>query len=172
MKKSTDIETALVTYYAYAYSWLSYGTILWGNGTDWDKVFILQKRLVRIVANIKQTESCKPYFKKYKILTLPCVYILETCKFVRKYPFFFKKRSDIVTKYALRHQNRLQLPNSRLQLHSSSPLVMSIKLYNKLPNFIKDIKNDRTFLRHIKELLTNKCYYSINEFLEDNFNRT
>lgn len=34
IKKTTNVRTAIVTYYAYAYSWLSYGIILWGNSTD------------------------------------------------------------------------------------------------------------------------------------------
>lgn len=33
VKKTTDIQTALTMYYAYANAWLSYGIILWGNST-------------------------------------------------------------------------------------------------------------------------------------------
>ncbi|KAF9813756.1 hypothetical protein SFRURICE_007911 [Spodoptera frugiperda] len=30
VKKTTNLQTALVVYYAYAYAWLSYGIIMWG----------------------------------------------------------------------------------------------------------------------------------------------
>ncbi|KAG6449746.1 hypothetical protein O3G_MSEX006201 [Manduca sexta] len=43
IKKTTDVKTALSSYYAYAYSWLSYGVILWGNSTDAQILFTLQK---------------------------------------------------------------------------------------------------------------------------------
>ncbi|RVE47108.1 hypothetical protein evm_008292 [Chilo suppressalis] len=33
INRSTDLQTALAAYYAYAYSWLHYGVILWGNST-------------------------------------------------------------------------------------------------------------------------------------------
>lgn len=167
VKKTTDVATAITTYYAYAYAWLSYGVILWGGSTDAPSLLILQKKLIRIIVNIEATESCKSYFEKYKILTLPCIYIFELCKFVRKYPNFYTKRDDHITKHHLRYRNKLMLPASKMTHHSSSPLVMSIKIYNKLPDSIKSISNDNHFTNKLKELLIRKCYYNISEYLED-----
>jgi hypothetical protein len=133
IKKTTDLKTALQVYYSYAYNWLSYGAILWANSTDAPSLFILQKKLIRILANIKQTDSCKDYFKQYNILTLPCIDILEICKFVRNHPEFYTKREDVLKNRIMRYKGKLMLPSSRLKLHSSGPLVMSIKNYNKLP---------------------------------------
>lgn len=166
-KKTTDIKTAIVTYYAYAYAWFSYGISLWGNSTDFNTLFTLQKKLIRIIANIEQTDSCKPYFQKYQILSLPCIYILETCKFVHKYPNFYSKRKDLTAKYQLRHKNRLNLPGSRMTLHSNSPYVMSIKIFNKLPEKFKDEASDKKFAKLVKDLLIKKCYYSVTEYLAD-----
>lgn len=137
IKKTTDFHTALTTYYAYAYAWLSYGIILWGNSTDTPSLFTLQKKLIRILTNIDQMDSCQPYFKKHQILTLPCIYILEICKFVRNNLTFFTKRGDKHTNRSLRHRNRLMLPTSNMTLHSNSPYVMSIKIYNKIPETLK-----------------------------------
>ncbi|KAJ8731244.1 hypothetical protein PYW07_004408 [Mythimna separata] len=53
-KRSTDFKTAKTAYYAYAYSWLTYGIIVWGNCIEVEKLFILQKRCGRILANIDQ----------------------------------------------------------------------------------------------------------------------
>lgn len=124
VKKNTNVQSALTTYYAYAHAWLSYGVILWGNSTDAPTLFTLLKKLIRIIANIKQTESCKPHFQQLNILTLPCLYILELCKFVRYHPDFYQKREDIPTKYSLRHKNRLVIPPSKLQIHSSGTFVI------------------------------------------------
>ncbi|KAF9806627.1 hypothetical protein SFRURICE_012164 [Spodoptera frugiperda] len=85
IKKTTDLKTALTMYYAYAHAWFTYGIILWGNSTD-------AQKLIRIITNIEQTDSCKPHFTRHKILTLVNIYILELCKLVRKYPDFYKKR--------------------------------------------------------------------------------
>lgn len=167
IKKTTDIKTALVTYYAYAYAWLSYGVMLWGNSTDASSLFTAQKKLVRTIVNIDQTDSCKPFFFKLKLLTLPCIYILEICKFVRAHEKYFKKQSDRNIGRSLRNENRLLLPTSRLALHSNSPFVMCTKLYNKLPDSIKKEQKNKHFLRKLKNILLKKCYYSIKEYLED-----
>jgi hypothetical protein len=38
------------------------------------KIFKLQKRAIRLIANItRSTASCKPYFEKFQIMTVPCV---------------------------------------------------------------------------------------------------
>lgn len=168
IKKTTNIETAIATYYAYAHAWLSYGIILWGNSTDAASLFTLQKKLIRIIANIDQTDSCRPFFPKYKILTLPSLYILEICRFVRKNNQFYTKREDLPCKYTLRHKNKLVLPTYRLKLNSCSTFSSSIKIYNKLPDILKNEKSDIIFTKKLKQFLINKCYYNINEYYIDN----
>jgi hypothetical protein len=37
-------ETSKLVYFAYFYSNMSYGIIFWGNSTDSNKVFYIQKR--------------------------------------------------------------------------------------------------------------------------------
>lgn len=169
IKKATDLKTAIVTYYAYAFAWLKYGVILWGNSTDAPTLFTLQKKIIRILMNIKETDSCKPHFIDLRILTLPCLYILEICKFVRNYPQFYSKRGDIQNKITLRHENRLNIPTSRLKMHSSGTHVMSIKIYNKLPEDIKNIDKNNIFTNKLKQLLITKSYYTIDEYLNDKF---
>lgn len=167
IKKSTDLHAALVTYYAYAHAWLSYGIILWGNSTDSQTLFTAQKKLIRILVNVANTESCKSHFQQQKILTVPCMYILEICKFVHKYPDYFTQRDDHQSSYSLRHRNKLRLPPSYLKIHSHGTYAMSVKIYNKLPTKIKTEAKNTIFIRLLKEYLVHKCYYSINEYLEE-----
>lgn len=167
VKKTTNLQTALVTYYAYAYAWLSYGIIMWGYSTDALTLFTVQKKLIRILVNIQQTDSCKPHFINLNILTLPSIYILEICKFAHKHKDFYTKREDIQSRYTLRHKTRLNIPTSRLKIHSTSPLVMSIKVYNMLPEAIREEKKLHLFTNKLKKLLIRKCYYSVDEYLND-----
>lgn len=167
VKKTTDLATALSMYYAYAFSCLSYGVILWGNSTDAPTLLTQQKRLIRILANIKQIDSCKPHFQSLKILTLPSIYILEICKFVRKHNENYTTREHLKNKFTLRHKDRLNLPTSKLAIHSSSPLVMSIKIYNKLPEPIRNEKRYGPFVKKLKQFLINKSYYSVKEYFDD-----
>jgi hypothetical protein len=168
LKKTTDLNSAVAAYYAFVYSRLSYGILLWGNSTTVDELFILQKKCVRILSNIDNTESCKPFFKKHGILTLISIYIFEACKFVRKNPQFFKKIADQPRRFETRYKNKLMRPVlSKMKLHSNSPNVMCIKIFNKISNEIKDQTSDKIFNNQIKTLLINKSYYNLNEFFDD-----
>ncbi|KAF9814712.1 hypothetical protein SFRURICE_014807, partial [Spodoptera frugiperda] len=94
IKCSTNVETALSAYFAYAYSWLRYGIMLWGDSVNIHDLFILQKKCVRIIAHINNQDSCRPYFIKYNLLTLPSIYIYDICKFVFKNKNSFTKVED------------------------------------------------------------------------------
>lgn len=166
LKRVTDFKTALTAYYAYAHSRLSYGVVIWGNCCEVDDVFILQKKCVRILANIDQMVSCRPYFVKYQLLTLTSIYIMEICKFVRKHNDLYSilenkhKRNN-------RDQNKLIKPFTKLELVSSSPHHMAIKIYNHIPNSLKNIKKDSLFIKKLKMFLIENCYYDIKEFFND-----
>jgi hypothetical protein len=41
--------------------------------------------------------------------------------------------------------------------------------YNKLPNNIKQITNNNQLARELKKLLIKGCYYSIQEYLNEEF---
>lgn len=160
-----------MAYYAYAFSWLNYGIILWGNSTDIEDIFILQKKCIRTLANITAPDSCKPYFIKFKILTLTSIYILEICKFVRKYPHIFPKSVDKPRRYESRFKHNLAPPErSELQLHKTSPKIMAIKIYNKISDEIKLQASEKQFNKQLKNFLLNKCYYKLNDFLDDKNN--
>lgn len=152
LKKCTDVEAALLAYYSYANAWLSYGVILWGNSTDAQKLFILQKKCIRIIKNLKNRESCAPHFKTLKILTLPCIYILESAKFVRKQPQNFTKLEDVPRYYELRptRKHNMRIPSSNLKIHSTGPNSMCTKIYNKIPDHIKAIENNIAFINSLK----------------------
>jgi hypothetical protein len=49
---------------------MRYGTVFWGNSTEAKKIFLLQKKIIRIMMGMERSESCTPVFKELKILTL------------------------------------------------------------------------------------------------------
>jgi hypothetical protein len=62
-------------YFAYFQSSLKYGILFWGNLKNFKKIFKLQKRAIRLTANIFNT-SCKPYLE-LKFMALPYIYIYK-----------------------------------------------------------------------------------------------
>lgn len=165
LKRSTDLNTAKAAYYAYAYAWLNYGIVLWGNATEVNQLFVLQKRCIRIMVNINNRESCRNHFKELGILTLTSMYILEICKFVKNnIKQFQQTRNPHSRSHNLRHENKLTIPCSKLELVHSGIHYMSIKIYNKLPLRLKSIENNVQFVNDTKEFLLCNCFYNIQEF--------
>jgi hypothetical protein len=60
----------------------SYGVIFWENSTDSKRVFIIQKKIIRIMAGIKRRVSCRELFKKCNILPLVSEFLLSLLSFV------------------------------------------------------------------------------------------
>ena len=59
----TSVLLGLNKYYAYIHSILSYGIIFWGRSSNVNKLFILQKKIVRIITNSRVRESCREALK-------------------------------------------------------------------------------------------------------------
>jgi hypothetical protein len=164
LKRNTHVECALSAYFAYAYAWLRYGVILWGNSTDAHDLFVAQKKCVRILANIRQPESCRPYFAKLKLLTLPSIYILEVGLFVRKHisQFQFCKSE--------RRNNKLAIPGHKLNIYRNGPYYQCIKIYNQIPESIKKEDKYNIFRSKLKHWLMDNTFYSHQEFMTYDLN--
>ncbi|KAG7309606.1 hypothetical protein JYU34_004074 [Plutella xylostella] len=124
----------------------------------------MQKKIIRILAHIKNQESCKPYFIKMKILTLPCLYIYDISIFVFKNKEKFLQTKDTHS-INTRNKNKLYLPPSRIKMLNESPHYMAVKIFNNLPTNITSETNIKVFCKSLKHYLLDKCFYSIKEFM-------
>lgn len=111
--------------------------------------------------------SCKPVFKNLRLLTVPCIYILETLKMVHKNPVIFGKYK-FSHDHNTRKGNVFQYPTHQLKKYESSPLYMGLKMYNHLPKYYRDL-TPSIFVRNVKEKLFRKAYYSLGEYFDDHF---
>lgn len=171
LSKKVNVETLLMAYHGLVSSVLRYGVVFWGQSTNREFVFKLQKRCIRAIYGIKKTDSCVPYFKKSKILTLPALYILETAIFVKNNLNLFKKMAD-VKKIPIRSQYLNTLCNLRCKtsLYKKSFFGLAPQVYNKIPDTIKKMPLSK-FKTTLQKLLIEKCYYTLDEFLKDKFDK-
>jgi hypothetical protein len=72
------VDTLKLVYFAYFHSIMSYGIIFRGNSTDSKRVFIIQNKIIRIMAGFKKRVSCRELFKKFNILPLVSEFLLIT----------------------------------------------------------------------------------------------
>lgn len=160
-------DTLITAYHGLVASVLRYGIIFWGNSTNKEIAFKAQKRCIRAMFNLKQTDSCRPFFKKYKLLTLPSLYVLETIMFVKSNPDLYQRISDTVTRNR-RDNSKLRSHIAKTALMKKSIFCMAPTIYNKIPKEHKDL-DANMFKKKMRNLLTEKCYYHINDFLNDTF---
>jgi hypothetical protein len=89
------VDTLKLVYFAYFHSVMSYGVIFWGNSTDSKRVFIIQNKIIRIMAGVKRRVSCREPFKKFSILPLVSEFLLLLLSFVVDNMEKFQTNSDI-----------------------------------------------------------------------------
>jgi len=65
IKYSVSTETLKIIYFAHIHTIMSYGIIFWGNSPSAKKVFLLQKKIIRIITNTRPRDSCREIFKKH-----------------------------------------------------------------------------------------------------------
>lgn len=166
--RELDERTAKGAYFALVESHLRYGVCFWGSCSQYhfNRLFILQKRAVRLLYKANRRDSCRPLFVAHKILTLPSIFLLEiVCLIHKKYWCSLNVGSS-----GTRQTHFLTLPIPRTSLIKNSIIYMGKKAFNNLPLNLRAIENLRKFRTHVKKLLIPKGYYNIDEYFGDNFN--
>lgn len=157
-----NIDALVTAYHGIVGSYLRYGIIFWGNSTYRELAFRAQKKCLRAMLQIPSDESCRPFFIKYKILTCPSLYVLETALFVKANPQLYLRQSALV-KRSRRDDDIVIVPRANTALMRKGILCMAPKIYNKIPKNIRDLKYE-LFKKTLKKYLVEKCLYSLNEF--------
>lgn len=161
-----DVNVARIAYFAIFHSYINYGIVLWGLSTDTNRIFILQKRAIRLLAKVKMGTHCRPLFQKLKILTLPCLLIHNILLYTKKNIQNFCTHTDIHW-HDTRNKNEILVPKVRLNIEKQNPFYYGPVLYNKLPAKIKDM-NYKHFKQTTMNMLASHSFYNIEEYLSAN----
>ena len=97
-------------------------------------------------------------------LPVPCVYIMETVYLIEVNNKGLKQNLDIHD-YKTRHILDFQTQFCRTNTLKKSVNNLGMKLYNNLPNYLKNMENLKLFKKQLKSLLLQQTYYSVNENL-------
>ncbi|PNF35448.1 hypothetical protein B7P43_G04120 [Cryptotermes secundus] len=156
-------ETVRTLYYAYFQSMLIYGLIFWGNSGEAKVIFKLQKRAIRIMIQIPKTVSCKQYFKLLHILPLPCLYIYEVLVYIKANLSAYSINSEIHSYNTRRKDNLYTVPcNTSLCKNNFSNI--GCRMFNQLPQYIKEIPVLHKFKKTLKTFLLDHCFYRVEDF--------
>lgn len=156
-----NTDMLIKVYYGLVYPYLSYGLLLWGSAakTHMDRVFILQKKSLRLLAKVKHTESCKNIFIEYNILTIYALYIYQVIMLVKQDKKYTNKNRDIHSHNTRRNVDFFRV-NRNTKTTENSPFVKGTIFFNALPQQIKVLEGNN-FRNNLKQFLIKKCPYSL-----------
>jgi len=144
IKHIVPIDTLRVIYFAHIHSIISYGIIFWGSSSYANKVFILQKKMIKIITNTRPRDFCREVFKNMEIMTLYSQYIYSLVLYTINNKHLFEANNEI-HKYKTRNNNNLY----------------------HLPQYIKVSTNDHKYFKStLKRFLYHHSFYSMNEYYE------
>nr|CAI5861358.1 unnamed protein product [Callosobruchus analis] len=149
-------------YFGIIHSHICYGILLWCGLTKSNRVFILEKRAVRVLDGIEQDVSCRESFKKFNILPLPCIFILESLVSTHRNRYNLLRHSDIHN-YNTRTAGNLVSTYSRLDITTKNKV--DVNLYNM---FLKKFEHTNcrnmsiaSFRILVKNYLLEQCLLKI-----------
>ena len=164
LKPLLSFETLKMVYFSTVHSIISYGIIFWGILSHSKIIFKIQKRIIRIIKNSGNQDSCRDLFKKLNILTLQSHYIFSVLLFIVKYKNFFKTNSD-VHNFNTRTNHDLHIPVANLAVFQKGVWYSGIKIYNHLPPTLKQLSYDVSkFKTALKSFLLTKSFYTLEEY--------
>ena len=145
---------------------MNYGILFWGSSTESIKIFRLQKRIIRVMMGCKRNQSCRDLFVKLGILPLHSQYILSLLMFLFKSKHQFPVNTEI-HHHATRQKSNFHQSPSFLTKYQKRICYLGIKVFNKLPPYIKDeFDNKRNFKWRLKNFLHEKSFYSLQDYFD------
>jgi len=149
-------ETLRMVYFAYVHSVISYGIIFEGNKPYSERMFKIQKRVIRIITNSRMRDSCMELFQRLEILPLYSQYIFSLSIFVMKNKHVYDTNNQIHSVHTWFKTN-LHLPIANLTKFQKGGYYSGIKIFNNLSHDIKDLANKITLFRNaFKRFLPHK----------------
>lgn len=164
MKEFLSKEALIEIYHSMVHSHIKYGIMAWGHAPAAKLVFKAQRKIIRIVGNLPYRADCKHLFKELGILTLPSVFIMECLIYAHKDQQLYPKNCDLHN-HDTRQKKNLHLTYCRTKSENTGTKFWAIRLYNKLPNKLKELPLN-IFKSTVHNILIENVYYNLEDFLE------
>ena len=163
-RRKLSKNTLISLYYSFSYPYLIYCNQVWGNTypTNLNKLQVLQKKIVRIITSSSFQAHSAPLLAGNKLLNTRQINLYVVGNFMYKYvvgslpPVFhdyFVYNREIST-YETRRANDFCIPFCRTNIRQFTIRIHGAKLWNSIPEFIRNAKTLDSFkIRYKKYLL-------------------
>ena len=141
-RRNLNQNTLRKLYFAFVYPYFNYCIDVWGccGRQQFQSLFILQKRAIRIISGVSRRAHTEPLFISLDILPLESVYILATSLFMYKHYYrflpavvddFFQSNSAIHS-VNTRRRNHLHVPITRSKSGTLSIRFRGVHIWNQI----------------------------------------
>ena len=166
MRDKLDHNSKKILYYSYFYANLTYGCSIWGHlikSSSMKRLFIIQKKFVRLWCNAKPNSHTDPLFKKINLLKVHDIVTLETVKIGYRIlkntlnedlSILFIKNN---ARENSRNSCRFIIPKHKKDITNKSILCELPRQWNKLPLDIINKPSKQSFSYAVKNRL--KSFY-------------
>ena len=134
----TAITVSVLKMHTNSINVMGYGIIFWGNQLYGDKIFKIEKRVIRIITNLRMRDSCRELFKKLEILPSYSQYIFPISIFVIKNKRLFYTNNQIHSIHT-RFKTNLHPPTANLTKFQKGVYYSAIRIFNNLPHNTKNL---------------------------------
>ena len=163
LRSTLSQSSLLMLYSSLILPYLNYGLLVWGNThqTLLERVFLLQKKSIRIVCDATLRSHTNPLFINNKILKITDLYHFQLGQFMYKYskqmlPDAFHDmfvKNNLIHNYPTRQSNKFHLPLLRTCFAQNTFIFDGPKYWNKLPNEVKNAPSLNVLKKTLKEFL-------------------
>jgi hypothetical protein len=167
LRYSVSEPYLVMVYHALFHCHVSYGLLLWGHSCRVPDVLKLQKRALRIITSSDFRATCRPLFARLGIFTLVGHFILLCVLYVKENQPVLSTCGEF-HHHNTRQRDRLDTPRVRLARTQAGYKLLAIRLFNHLPVRIQRL-DARALRRVLDTYIKNRTYYTLDEFLEDDF---
>lgn len=166
LRDEVSINNLKMVYHALVESHIRYSIRFWGNSYEYNinRAFTLQKRAIRTMVGIPPWESCKPYFSKLSIFTVPCLYILDLLTAVTRCSSEYGEETES-RRLGTRRKERRGVIAPKLDIVKHSPRYQSVKVFNSLPMCLKIEQDPIAFKKSLKHFLLENAFYHVDELV-------
>lgn len=152
-----SISVLINVYYAIVFSHIKYCISIWSNSNvdQINKVFMAQKRAIRAIFQLKKRDSCKEYFVKFEIMTVPALIIYTlVCHF----------QSSINTTLQPEREIGPSTRNTIVteKIKNNKLLNKGKKIFEKLPLVLRKKMKNQDFKKSLQNYLVETCPYDVN----------
>ena len=161
-----SLKLLLTLYNTMIYPYLTYCNVIWANtySTRLRSIFMLQKKIVRIITFSNYTEESRPLFKSLKILDIYELNTYLTGIFMYWYyhgnlPAYFINffvQNESIHSYGTRSATKIHIEFKRTNYAKFSLKYKGATMWNSLPDDIKNIDSFNRFKKGLKLYIQNQ----------------